>query len=71
MHKHYAEKQASTALNWIWKSNKNAMWRGCIRGKLESYGDLFAEVNINFPKNYNLLQLKEIKRIYDAGEDLI
>lgn len=47
------------------------MWRGCIRGKLGSYGDLFAEVNINFPKNYNLLQLKEIKRIYDAGEDLI
>lgn len=40
-----------------------------IRGELESFGDLLAEVNINFPKSYTREQLDEIKSIFEAGPE--
>lgn len=40
-----------------------------IRGELGSYGDLLAEVSINYPKSYTQDQLKFIEKIFDAGED--
>lgn len=40
-----------------------------IRGELGSYGNLLAQVNINFPKKYTKEQLDFIKRIFEAGEE--
>ncbi len=40
-----------------------------IRGEHGSYGDLLAEVNINFPTRYTQEQLTAIRKIFDAGPE--
>jgi DnaJ-class molecular chaperone len=41
-----------------------------IRGEHDKRGDLLAEVMINYPNHYSGEQMKRIKEIFDAVEEI-